>query len=99
MSAQRSVVISLKLFRLLCCAGFNSNLRYSGKSAKADHEHLRGLKEAYLEIEGMMEEKLGSVEGEYQGGDITILTKDDVKSWDDKVKGKIKEWKKLVSKE
>lgn len=69
------------------------------KLYEPDQEHLRRLKEAYLEIEGIMEEKLGSAEGEYQGGDITILTKDDVKSWDDKVKGKIKEWKRLVLKD
>ena len=63
---------------------------------KADKEHLKKLKEAYLEIEGFMEERLGDVEGDFQGGEITILTRDDVKSWDDKVKGKVEEWKKVI---
>lgn len=63
---------------------------------KADEEHLKKLKEAYLEIEGFMEERLGDVEGDFQGGEITILTREDVKSWDDKAKGKIEEWKKIV---
>ena len=63
---------------------------------EADEEHIRELKEAYLEIEGFMEGKLGDLEGEFQGGEITILTRDDVKSWDDRVRGKVEEWKKVI---
>ena len=47
----------------------------------ADPEVLEGLKEAYLEIEGGMEELMGEVEGEFQGGAIDIKTMNEVASW------------------
>ena len=64
-----------------------------------DEEMLKKLKEAYLDVEGMIEEKLGEVEGEYQGGEITVLTKDDVKAWDAKVKDIEKKWKNIPNKQ
>ncbi|MHC1631937.1 MAG: cobaltochelatase subunit CobN [Methanotrichaceae archaeon] len=64
-----------------------------------DEELLDKLKEAYLDIEGMMEEKLGVVEGEYQGGEITVLAREDVEAWDTKVKELETKWKKVVSPE
>ncbi|GFO96846.1 cobaltochelatase [groundwater metagenome] len=45
----------------------------------ADPEVLQGLKNAYLEIEGWMEERAG--EGEFQGGAIDIMTTEDVANW------------------
>jgi cobaltochelatase CobN len=54
----------------------------------ADPEVLQGLKNAYLEIEGWMEERAG--EGEFQGGAVDILTAEDVAGWGDKMK-KMKE--------
>ncbi|OEU51589.1 MAG: hypothetical protein BA861_04870, partial [Desulfobacterales bacterium S3730MH5] len=51
---------------------------------KADPEVLEELQEHYLEIEGWMEEKMGDVEGDFQGGSIDIITKKDVKEWSKK---------------
>ena len=52
----------------------------------ADPEVLEGLKNAYLEIESWLEEKMGDVEGDFQGGSVDILTSEDVESWDSKIK-------------
>ncbi|MGM9570724.1 MAG: cobaltochelatase subunit CobN, partial [bacterium] len=48
---------------------------------EADPEVLEGLKETYLEVEGWLEEKMGDVEGEFQGGSIDILTTEEVADW------------------
>lgn len=64
---------------------------------KPEEEMLKKLKESYLDLEGLMEEKLGIIEGEYQGGEITVLAREDVEAWDAKVKGVEKEWKEVVS--
>lgn len=47
----------------------------------ADPEVLEGLKNAYLEIEGWIEEKMGDVPGNFQGGSVDILTAEDVADW------------------
>ncbi|MBU1800630.1 MAG: cobaltochelatase subunit CobN [Bacteroidetes bacterium] len=47
----------------------------------ADPDVLAGLKDAYLEIEGWIEEKMGDVEGDFQGGAVDILTAEDVADW------------------
>ena len=47
---------------------------------KADPEVLKELQEHYLEIEGWMEEKMGDMEGDFQGGGIDIITKKNSKS-------------------
>jgi len=44
----------------------------------ADKEVLEGLKNTYLEIEGWLEEKIGDVSGNFQGGSIDILTAEDI---------------------
>jgi len=59
---------------------------------KADEETLEKLKEQYMQIEGLMEEKMGDVEGEYQGGSIDIFTADEVDDW----KSKMDEMKKKI---
>jgi cobaltochelatase CobN len=51
---------------------------------KADPEVLKELQEHYLEIEGWMEEKMGDMEGDFQGGSIDIITRKDVKEWSKK---------------
>ncbi|MBU3955027.1 cobaltochelatase subunit CobN, partial [bacterium] len=51
---------------------------------KADPEVLEELKDKYLEIEGWMEEKMGDVEGEYQGGNIDVITRGEVEEWSKK---------------
>lgn len=48
---------------------------------QADQEILESLKETYLEIEGWLEEKMGDVEGQFQGGAIDILTTEEVADW------------------
>ncbi|MEW6771665.1 MAG: cobaltochelatase subunit CobN [Bacillota bacterium] len=47
----------------------------------ADPEVLEGLKEVYLEIEGWLEEKMGDVKGDFQGGTIDILTAEELADW------------------
>lgn len=54
---------------------------------QADPEVLNQLKETYLEIEGWLEERMGDVEGEFQGGSIDILNMDDVEDWARKMQG------------
>ncbi len=39
------------------------------------------LRDIYLEIEGWMEERMGDVRGEFQGGSIDIITASDVEGW------------------
>ena len=46
---------------------------------KSNPEVLQKLKEIYSEIEGMLEESISG--SDYQGGVITIITPDQVKSW------------------
>lgn len=48
---------------------------------KADKQVLEALREHYLEIEGWMEEKMGDVEGDFQGSNIDVFTREDVKEW------------------
>jgi cobaltochelatase CobN len=38
----------------------------------ADKEVIEGLKSAYLEMEGWIEEKMGDVKGDFQGGAIGV---------------------------
>ena len=48
---------------------------------QADPEVLDGLKQTYMEVEGWMEERMGDVAGEYQGGSVDIITADEVPAW------------------
>ncbi|MBN1380345.1 MAG: cobaltochelatase subunit CobN [Deltaproteobacteria bacterium] len=43
------------------------------------------LKNVYVEIEGWMEEKMGDIKGDFQGGSIDITTKEDVAQWKKKM--------------
>ncbi len=52
---------------------------------KAYPEVLDALKNLYLEIEGWMEERMGDVEGEFQGGAIDVITADEVAAWKEKM--------------
>jgi cobaltochelatase CobN len=52
---------------------------------KADPEVLDALKSTYLEIEGWMEERMGDVEGEFQGGAIDVISADEVAAWKEKM--------------
>ena len=54
---------------------------------RADPEILEQLKEIYLEIEGWIEERMGDVQGDFQGGAINIMSSDDVPEWAEKMKG------------
>ena len=52
----------------------------------ADPQVLEGLKDQYLEIEGWIEEKMGDIEGDFQGGSVDILTSEDVENWGEMMK-------------
>ncbi len=39
------------------------------------------LKELYVEIEGWIEERMGDVKGDFQGGNIDIVTAEEVQGW------------------
>ncbi len=43
------------------------------------------LKDIYVEIEGWIEERMGDVQGEFQGGSIDIVTSDEVEGWKKKM--------------
>ena len=51
----------------------------------ADEEILDDLKNKYLEIESWIEERMGDIEGDFQGGSVDILTADDVADWGTKM--------------
>ncbi|MFB3925830.1 MAG: cobaltochelatase subunit CobN [Syntrophales bacterium] len=44
------------------------------------------LKNLYVEIEGWIEERMGDIKGDFQGGSIDIFTKEDVAFWKSKMK-------------
>ena len=46
-----------------------------------DQDLLERLKDAYLEVEGSIEDTMGEVSGEFQGGSVDIMTADDVATW------------------
>jgi len=48
---------------------------------QADPEVLAALKEHVLEIEGWIEDRMGEVSGEFQGGAVDIRTADEVERW------------------
>jgi len=48
---------------------------------KADPELLERLKEAYLDIEARLEDTMGDVQGDFQGGSVDVMTADDVAQW------------------
>ena len=48
---------------------------------QTDEERLSLVREAALELEGDMEEGMGEVSGEFQGGKVEILTADAVDKW------------------
>jgi cobaltochelatase CobN len=43
------------------------------------------LKSSYLEIEGWMEEKMGEMQGDFQGGAIDVLPSEHAHAWRDKI--------------
>jgi cobaltochelatase CobN subunit (EC 6.6.1.2) len=51
----------------------------------ADPDVIEGLKNAYLEMEGWIEERMGDTGGDFQGGSIDVMTTEDVAVWNEKV--------------
>ncbi len=49
-----------------------------------------GLKGIYMEIEGWLEDRIGDVQGDFQGGSIDIITMEEVESWKKKMEGIVK---------
>ena len=54
----------------------------------ANQQVLNDLRQNYLEIESWMEDLSG--EGDYQGGSVDIVTKDDIAVWGDSMEGMLK---------
>ncbi|BBO81945.1 cobaltochelatase subunit CobN [Desulfosarcina ovata subsp. sediminis] len=52
---------------------------------KADPEIMEQLKEIYLEIEGWLEDRMGDVTGDFQGGAVDIITSADIPGWKEKM--------------
>jgi cobaltochelatase CobN len=52
---------------------------------KADPQIMEQLKEIYLEIEGWMEDRMGDVNGDFQGGSVDIKTADEIPGWKEKM--------------
>ncbi len=48
---------------------------------QADETKLEALKQTVLHLEGDIEERMGPVQGEFQGGSVDIKTRDQVKEW------------------
>ena len=51
----------------------------------ADEETLEKLKDNYLEIESWLEDSVG--DGEFQGGNVDIFTREDVPAWNESLEG------------
>ncbi|RLG23749.1 hypothetical protein DRN77_03855, partial [Methanosarcinales archaeon] len=51
----------------------------------ADPDVIEGLKNAYLEMEGVIEERMGDVTGDFQGGSIDVVTAAEVGEWKEKI--------------
>jgi cobaltochelatase CobN len=47
----------------------------------ADPQVLERLKESYLETESLLEENMGDVTGDFQGGNVNIITSENVENW------------------
>lgn len=53
---------------------------------KPDPDLLERLKQAYLDTEACLEDRMGDVTGDFQGGAVDIMTSEDVASWAEKMK-------------
>ncbi|CAD6493200.1 MAG: CobN/Magnesium Chelatase [Candidatus Argoarchaeum ethanivorans] len=51
----------------------------------ADSDVIDGLKNAYLEMEGWIEERMGDAKGDFQSGSIDVMTIADIPGWKEKV--------------
>ena len=52
----------------------------------ANPDVLERLRESYLETESFLEENMGEVSGNFQGGNVNIITSEDVADWGEKMK-------------
>jgi len=59
---------------------------YSRELWEADDEKLEQVKSAALLIEGDMEEQMGDIKEEFQGGRVDVMTQKDVSKWKPKFK-------------
>jgi cobaltochelatase CobN len=48
---------------------------------KPDPDVLQGLQEAYLEAEASIEDRMGDVQGDFQGGAVEVMTAEEVQEW------------------
>jgi len=65
---------------------------YERELWKADVELIEKLREAYAEVEGILEDEIAE---DVQGGEIEIYTMDNVENWELNAKKVIKVWEKL----
>lgn len=65
---------------------------YERELWKADVELIEKLREAYAEVEGILEDEIAE---DVQGGAIEIYTMDNVENWELNAKKVIKVWEKL----
>jgi len=52
---------------------------------KADEMVIDELKDAYLEMEGWLEEKMGDIEGDFQGGSIDVVPLKEINAWKERM--------------
>jgi cobaltochelatase CobN len=52
---------------------------------QADPEVIDGVRESYLMIEGMMEDRMDGTGGAVQGGSVDVYTMDDIDAWKEKI--------------
>jgi len=52
---------------------------------QADPELLARVKETYLEIEGWLEERMGEVKGDFQGGAVDVRALGEIEGWQEKL--------------
>jgi cobaltochelatase CobN len=48
---------------------------------QADDDDMEAVKQAVLAVEGDLEDRMGAVDGEFQGGAVDIKTRDQVDAW------------------
>jgi cobaltochelatase CobN len=59
-------------------------LEASGRGIwKPSQELLDRLQDAYLDTEALLEDRMGDVRGDFQGGSVDVITADEVESWSD----------------
>jgi len=51
----------------------------------ADEQVLEELKKSYMEVESWLEDRMGDVEGNFQGGTVDVFTPEEISNWHKKI--------------